>query len=88
MTGTGRIIKENHRDLHVDLALDAIDYKASEKCKIRKELTLDKTENLVSCPYFNTNILQFGSLIRKDYNIIDSFVIYICIDRRIYNSLG
>ena len=71
--------KGKSRDLHVDLALDAIDYNAAGKCKIKKELTPDKTENLVSCPFFHTNILQFGSLIRKDFNIIDSFIIYICI---------
>jgi mannose-6-phosphate isomerase len=71
--------KGKSRDLHIDLALDAIDYDATGKCKIIKELTPDKTENLVNCPYFYTNILQFGSLIRKDFNIIDSFIIYICI---------
>lgn len=68
------------RELHTDLALDAIDYSASGNVKFRKELTQDKTENLISCEYFITNIIQFSSLIRKDYNIIDSFVIYICID--------
>jgi mannose-6-phosphate isomerase len=67
------------RDLHIDLALSSIDYKAAGKNKILKELTPDKTENLVSCPYFHTNVLHFGSLIKKDYNIIDSFIIYICI---------
>ena len=71
--------KGKSRDLHVDLALDAIDYEAAGKNKIRKEITTDKTENLVNCPYFHTNILHFSSLIRKDYNIIDSFIIYICI---------
>jgi len=44
--------KGKSRDLHIDLALDAIDYDAAGKCKIRKELTPDKTENLVNCPYF------------------------------------
>ena len=68
------------RDLHLELALDAIDYKASGINKIRKELTPDKTENLLSSPDFHTNILQFGGLIRKDYNIVDSFIIYICIE--------
>jgi mannose-6-phosphate isomerase len=67
------------RTLHVDLALDAVDYKAVGNTKINKVTVTDKTENLVSCPYFHTNILQFRSLIRKDYNIVDSFVIYICI---------
>jgi len=71
--------KGESRDLHIDLALDAIDYKATGKCKIRKELIPDKTENLVSCPYFHTNILQFASIIKKDFSIIDSFIIYICI---------
>jgi mannose-6-phosphate isomerase len=66
------------RDLHVDLALDVIDYKGAGIKKIRKELITDKTENLISCPYFHTNVLAFGSPVRKDYNIIDSFVIYIC----------
>jgi mannose-6-phosphate isomerase len=67
------------RNLHIDLALDVIDYKASGAVRIRKELNPDKTDNLVSCQYFHTNILEFRSLIRKDYNIIDSFIIYICI---------
>jgi mannose-6-phosphate isomerase len=67
------------RNLHIDLALDVIDYKASGEVRIRKELNPDKTDNLVSCQYFHTNILEFRSLIRKDYNIIDSFIIYICI---------
>jgi mannose-6-phosphate isomerase len=71
--------KGKSRDLHIDFAIDAIDYNAAGKCKIKKELTSDKTENIVSCPYFHTNILQFGSLIRKDFNFIDSFIIYICI---------
>jgi len=68
------------RELHTDLALDAIDFAATGNIKFRKELYQDKTENLVSCEYFISNIIQFSSLIRKDYNIIDSFVIYICIE--------
>ena len=68
------------RELHTELADYAIDYSASGKNKIRKEINLDITQNLVSCEYFIANIIHFSSLIRKDYNIIDSFVIYICID--------
>jgi mannose-6-phosphate isomerase len=71
--------KGRSRDLHIDLAIDALDYEDSGISKITKKPVADKTENIVSCPYFHTNILQFGSQIRKDYNIIDSFVIYICI---------
>jgi mannose-6-phosphate isomerase len=66
------------RDLHTDLALDVIDFSAKGKNKIRKEAEIDKSLNLVSCEYFNTNILWFGKPIRKEYYHIDSFVIYIC----------
>jgi mannose-6-phosphate isomerase len=75
-----KAIKEDVRELNIDLALDVIDYKASGNCKITKPITTDKTENLVSCPFFHTNFLQFNSHIRKDYNIIDSFIIYICLE--------
>ena len=68
------------RELHTDLALDAIDFKASGKCKINKEPVLNKTINQVSCEFFNTNLLSFNERIEKDYNLIDSFVLYICID--------
>jgi mannose-6-phosphate isomerase len=69
----------NPRELHTELATDAINYNATGKAKISRLISMDKTENLVSCPYFNTNILHFNSFIRKDLNLIDSFVIYICI---------
>jgi mannose-6-phosphate isomerase len=68
------------RELHTELATDAIDYKASGKSVIRKETSIDKTENLVTCNYFICNILYFSTNIKKDYNLIDSFVIYICIE--------
>lgn len=68
------------RELHTDLAIDSIDYNASGKAVIRKEPVNDKTENLVNCDYFTCNILNFSSIIKKDYNLIDSFVIYICVD--------
>lgn len=68
------------RELHTDLAADAIDYQASGPCVIKKEIIPDKTENLVNCEYFVTNILHFTSIITKDYNITDSFIIYICIE--------
>jgi mannose-6-phosphate isomerase len=68
------------RELHTELAADAIDYNASGNCAIRKDIIADRTENLVKCEYFVTNILHFGNIITKDYNLIDSFVIYICIE--------
>jgi mannose-6-phosphate isomerase len=70
--------KGKSRELHTDLALDAINFNETGKTKIRKELLKNKTENLVRCEYFDTNILQFNEQITRDYNMIDSFVAYIC----------
>jgi mannose-6-phosphate isomerase len=69
------------RELHLDLALDAIDFSETEKRKkIKKEPKLNETQNLVNCDYFNTNLLLFNKRIIKEYFFHDSFVIYICLD--------
>jgi mannose-6-phosphate isomerase len=68
----------NSRELHTELAVDAIDFKAAGINKITKEAVLNMTHNLVSCEFFNTNSITFNTRITKDYNLIDSFVIYIC----------
>jgi mannose-6-phosphate isomerase len=70
--------KGQSRELHTALALDAIDFKASGKIKFHDDPVLNKTRNLVNCEYFTTNIINFNESIEKDYNLIDSFVIYIC----------
>jgi mannose-6-phosphate isomerase len=66
------------RELHTELALDVIDFKVAGKNKISKQPIFNKTENLVNCEFFTTNIISFNERISKDYNLIDSFVIYIC----------
>ena len=76
-----RIISgDKPRELHLDLALDAIDFTAAGKNKIRKEPELNKTENLVDCEFFNTNVILFNSTLSKEYYFNDSFVVYICIE--------
>ena len=67
------------RELHTDLALDAIDFNATGNNKIEKIPVVNKTENLVNCEFFTTNIIKFNQIIRKDYMLIDSFVIFICV---------
>ena len=57
-----------------------MDFSAAGKNKIRKDPDLNKTENLVNCEFFNTNIVHFNYAIKKEYYLIDSFVVYICID--------
>jgi len=66
------------RELHTELALEAIDFKAAGRNKITKIPVPNKTENLVNCEFFTANRINFNESISKDYNLIDSFVIYVC----------
>jgi mannose-6-phosphate isomerase len=68
------------RKLHTDLALDAINFEASGKCRIIPQTSLNRTETLVNCEFFTTNIISFNEQISKDYTLIDSFIIYICLE--------
>lgn len=69
------------RELHLDLALDAIDFsETAKRVKIRKSAEMNTGLNLVNCEYFNSNLLIFNKKINKEYYFNDSFVIYICLE--------
>lgn len=70
----------NPRELHTELALDAIDYTLSPEYKTRYESKLNESVELAKCKYFTTNALDLNTIVEKDYNKLDSFVIYICLD--------
>jgi mannose-6-phosphate isomerase len=72
--------KGKPRELHTDLALDVIDYDKVGHTKSKYEILTNKTVNIVECQYFKTNIIEIDKTLEKDYNLIDSFVIYICIE--------
>lgn len=66
------------RELHTVLAREALKFDASGGRVHTPEITINQTTRLVSGDYFTTNILKFDSIIGKDYNPIDSFVILLC----------
>jgi mannose-6-phosphate isomerase len=68
------------RELHTDLAIDAIDFNQNGSNKLSKPPVLNNNLNLVNCEFFNTNLLWFNKAIDKEYHFIDSFVVYICTD--------
>jgi len=72
-----------YRELHTDLALDAIDFNVYDNYKTPYKINPNKDSKILNCKYFNTNIIQFDETIEKDYNQLDSFVIYICLDGKI-----
>lgn len=66
----------NKRQLHTDLALDAIDFSFKEEYKTRYKTEENKSSEIVSCKYFTTNMLRFSEKLEKDYHRLDSFIIY------------
>ena len=68
------------RELHTDLALDAIDYKLYDNYKTEYDLKENSASKLVHSPYFKTDIIDLKGVIEKDYTKLDSFVIYMCVD--------
>jgi len=70
----------NLRELHTELALDAIDFATHDSYKTIYKSKLNESVNLIQCKYFTTNLLEITKSVEKEYNKIDSFVIYICLD--------
>ncbi|MBE0651943.1 MAG: class I mannose-6-phosphate isomerase [Bacteroidales bacterium] len=68
------------RELHTDLALDAIDYAVPIHYKTQYATSKNRTATLVKSPYFTTNILEFDQPVTKNLEEIDSFVIYMCVE--------
>lgn len=68
------------RELHTELALDAIEYKSRSDYKTVAAPKVNAPVTLEKCPYFQTNSLIVDGAVERDYADMDSFVIYICLD--------
>lgn len=71
------------RELHTELALDAIEYKARSDYKTVAAPKVNAPVTLEKCPYFQTSSLVVSGEAVRDYAALDSFVIYICLDGRL-----
>jgi mannose-6-phosphate isomerase len=71
--------KGNKRELHTEEALAAIDYKHYPEYKTKYQHKKDEAVEVVKCPYFTTNIMDFTHGTEKDYSALDSFVIHVCV---------
>ncbi len=67
------------RELHTDNALDAIDYKVYNSYRKAYKLETNKSSEIVSCPFFITNIIEIDHELKVDHSKKDSFVIYMCV---------
>lgn len=68
------------RELHTELAKDAIDYKVYDTYRSDYQPDINHPVQLVTSPYFTTNLLEADSRMDRDYSTLDSFVIFICMD--------
>jgi mannose-6-phosphate isomerase len=69
----------NSRELHTDLAIDAIDFNMPDDFRVTYNKQTNTSNTMVSCNYFTTNYLLVEGRIDK-VNNHDSFIIYICVD--------
>lgn len=68
----------NKRELHVDLALDAINYNRVETQK-KYDSKVNTSNTVVDCPYFTTNFLPLEDKLEVAKNG-ETFTVYMCIE--------
>ncbi len=69
----------NLRELHTELALDAIDYSKKDDFRVDYDNNVDRVNTMVDCPYFKTNFLELTERMSQDISTRDSFTIYLCV---------
>lgn len=73
-----RVDKDGHkRELHVEQARAALDYRACTDSRIHYAAQPGQPVTLVRCPQFTARLLQLTEAGTVDYAAIDSFVVYI-----------
>ena len=70
----------NPRELHTELAKDAIDYSVSEDYRTAYTAVQNEETQLVECEYFKTNLLDLTEPLSVDVKSKDSFMIVICLE--------
>lgn len=66
------------RELHVDLALEAINYKTTQAKRDYSKIE-NESNGIVDCSYFTTNIIPLDGQISVNKNG-DSFTVYMCVE--------
>ncbi|NER09179.1 type I phosphomannose isomerase catalytic subunit [Muriicola jejuensis] len=67
------------RELHTDLALDAIDFEKKDDFVVTYERKQDVVNPMVDCPYFKTQFLNLQKDLVRDTQSRDSFTIFMCV---------
>lgn len=67
------------RQLHTDLAKEAIDYNVYPSYKTDYTPALNQEVEVVSCPYFTTAVDELTRPMEKDLSSLDSFLVVMCL---------
>ena len=67
------------RELHTELAKDAIDYTVCRDYQTHYDPVENEAVLLVQCSYFTTNLLKLNQLKQRNFASLDSFIIYMCL---------
>lgn len=78
----------NSRELHTELALDAIDFERKDDFRLTYDKETNTSNEVASCEYFTTNYLPLSEDLKKDYSQLDSFVIYMCVSGEVAVQVG
>ena len=70
----------NERELHTEQALDVINFTAAKDPKTAYIIQINEITPLVECDYFTTNIIHFDAAVTRNYDSLDSFVVYMCLE--------
>jgi len=73
----------NPRELHTELAKDAIDYTVYPEYKTNYQAKENEFVPLVKSPYFTTNVLETDQELSVNLEKRDSFSIYICMQGKV-----
>lgn len=69
----------NLRELHTELALDAIDYEKKDDFKVTYPQNVNVSNTMVTCAYFKTNFIHITQDMEFDTAQRDSFTIFMCV---------
>jgi len=72
--------KGKSRELHIEEALEAIDYNVYPDYKTKYPKVKNQTVEAVSEEFFTTNVLSFDKPMMKQYLELESFVIFTCVE--------
>ncbi len=67
------------RQLHTDLAVDAIDYGVGDSAKMEYKRKMNKPVCVSECPFFTVKVLEINRKFHRKLYKYDSFIVYMCL---------